>query len=110
MYARVRNNVHSFSIPHERRSPKSTKKWQAKCLPLLRVHGAARAAFFFSLRSTVAAPGHYMLWCLFAILLNIGVLALDNDFDGLFAAEDVADDGLLALEALVDALTAYAFT
>ena len=41
---------------------------------------------------------------LFAILLNIGVLALDNDFDGLFAAEDVADDGLLALE-----LQAYAF-
>ena len=61
MYARVRNNVHSFSIPHERRISKSAKKWQAKCLPLLRVHGAARAAFFFSLRSAEAAPGPYIL-------------------------------------------------
>ena len=49
-------------------------------------------------------PATICCGALFTILLNIGVLALDNDFDGLFAAEDVADDGLLALE-----LTAYAF-
>ena len=38
-----------------------------------------------------------------AIFFNISVLALDDDLDGFLAAEDVADDGLLALQALVDA-------
>ena len=43
-----------------------------------------------------------------AVFFDIGVLALDDDFDGFLAGEDVADDGLLALKALVDALPVYA--
>ena len=38
-------------------------------------------------KRTCDREGHRPFSYLFAVLLNIGVLALDNDFDGLFAAE-----------------------
>ena len=89
--------------------------------PKARRSGRQNACHFFAYTALLAPlfpflsglpwlrPATICCGALFAVLLNIGVLALDNDFDGLFAAEDVADDGLLALEALVDALQAYAF-
>ena len=43
-----------------------------------------------------------------AIFFDLGVLALDDDFNGFLAGEDVAHDGLLALKALVDPLPVYA--